>query len=194
MLSKGWYLTETFQIVQPLRISEDSDPFLYTDKNYEDGDGTELQESSDLTAKLQDKDDACEVSDLISAENDVPICAEFANDKWDEELMSELLPVNKFMCPNDDSDEDSNNEYSDPMEEVPSPCLKSLDKAIFCLGDICDFLEHRGYTKEANSSNALLDSLARLHCTSLTKETSITNFFLTLQNSIQEEHCLVCAY
>ena len=99
------------------------------------------------------------------------------NALWDEEFMSEHGPVNKFTCPDDDSDEDSNDEFPDPMEEVPPSHLKSVDEGISCLGDICDFLEHRGYTKEANSSNALLDSLARLHCASLTKQTWITGYF-----------------
>ena len=112
------------------------------------------------------------MSDLASAEDDVSICAEFADDKWDEEFMSELGPANKLMCP----DEDSDDEDSDPME-VPPPRLKSSDEAISCLGDICDFLEYRGYTKEANNSNALLNDLARLHCVSLTKQTSIIDYF-----------------
>ena len=52
-----------------------------------------------------------------------------------------------------------------------------LNEAISYLGDISDFLENRGYTKEANSSHSLLDDLARLHCASLTKQTSVTDYF-----------------
>ncbi len=90
-------LTESFQVVQAIRISEDSDPFLDIDESNEDDDETALheQELNDLTAKLQEEDDACEVSDLASAEDDVPVCAEFADDKWDDEFMSGLGPANK---------------------------------------------------------------------------------------------------
>ena len=52
--------------------------------------------------------------------------------------------------------------------EVPPPRLEGLSEAISWLGDISDFLENRGYTKETNSSHSLLDDLARLHCASLT--------------------------
>ena len=64
---KAGILTESFQVVQPSRISEESDPFLDIDESKED-------------------DDACEVSDLVSTEDDVPVCAEFADDKWDKEF------------------------------------------------------------------------------------------------------------
>ena len=43
----------------------------------------------------------------------MPVCAEFADDTWDE-FMSELGPVNKLMCLDDASDEDSD---GDTMEE-----------------------------------------------------------------------------
>ena len=55
---------------------------------------------------------------------------------------------------------------------------KSLSEAIACLRDVCDFLESKGYTREASSSHALLDSLASLHCSSQTRQTSITEYFL----------------
>ena len=104
----------------------------------------------------------------------MPVCAEFADDKWDEEFMSELGPADKLLCPDDNSDDaDSNDEDATAMEESP-PRLKCLDEVISCLDDIRDFLENRGYTKEANSSNALLDDLARLRCASMF--TSKTDF------------------
>ena len=77
------------------------------------------------------------------------------------------------MCLDDASDEDSDGD----TVEKPAPYLRSLGEAISYLEDICDFLENRGYTKEANSSNSLLDDLSKLHCASLTKQTSITEYF-----------------
>ena len=95
------------------------------------------------------------MSDLLSAEDDVPVCAEFADDKWDKEFMSDLGPANKLVCPESNSDEDSDYEDANTWEDT-SPHLKSFDEAIPCLGDICNFLENKGYTKEANSSYSLM--------------------------------------
>ena len=35
---------------------------------------------------------------MVSAEDDVPVCTEFADDKWDE-FISDLGPADKLMCP-----------------------------------------------------------------------------------------------
>ena len=170
---KAGILTESFEVVQPSRISEDHDPFLDIDEGeQEDNSEVSDQELSELIAKFQDKDDACEVSNLLSAEDDMPMCTEFADDKWDEEFMSDLGPANKLVCPESNSDYEDANAWEDT-----SPRLKSFDEAISCLGDICNFLENKGYTKEANSSHSLMDDLAKLHCASLTKQTSISNYF-----------------
>ena len=109
-------LTKSFQVVKSLRISEESDPFLDIDHGENDDEHTKVgdQELDELIGKLQDKDDTCDLLDLISAEDDVPVCAEFADDTWDEEFMSELGPVNKLMCLDDANDEDSD---GDIMEE-----------------------------------------------------------------------------
>ena len=88
---------------------------------------------SELIAKHQDKDDACKVSDLLSAEDDVPVCVEFADDKWDEEF--DLGPANKLVCPESNSDEDSDYEDANAWEDT-SPRLKSFDEAISCLAEI----------------------------------------------------------
>ena len=175
---KAGILNESFEVVQSLRISEDRDPLLDIDESDKDDDDIELndEELSELTAKLQGNDDACEVSGMTVAEDDVPVCAELSDDKRDEEFMSELGPTNKFTHLDGDSDEDSDDEDSEPIE-VPPPRLNSVPEAMSCLGEICEFLEYRGYTKEVNSSNTLLDDLARLHCASLTKQTSITDYF-----------------
>jgi len=72
----------------------------------------------------QGKDDACGVSDLASAEDQVPVCAEFADDKWDEEFMSELGPADKIMCRGYDSDEVTDDEDEvDPVELPQWPLL-----------------------------------------------------------------------
>ena len=109
-------LTKSFQVVKSLRISEESDPFLEIDHGETDDEHTKVgdQELDELIDKLHDKDDTCDVLNWISAEDGVPVCAEFADDTWDEEFMSELGPVNKLMCLDDANDEDSD---GDIMEE-----------------------------------------------------------------------------
>ena len=49
-----------------MRLSEESDPFLDIDES-EEGDDTKVcnQELGELIAKLQDRDNTCEVSDLV---------------------------------------------------------------------------------------------------------------------------------
>ena len=42
------------------------------------------------------------VSDLASAEDQLPVCAELADDTWDEQFISELGPKDKVMCLDDD--------------------------------------------------------------------------------------------
>ena len=115
MLLIGQFLTESFQVVQHSRITEESDPFLDIDEGEEDE--VSDQELGELIAKLQDKDDAaCEVYDLVSAKDDVPVCTEFADNKWVEEFMSDLGPANNLMCPDD---EDSDGEDANAMEAPP---------------------------------------------------------------------------
>jgi len=79
---KAGILTKCFQVVQPLRISEESDPFLDIDHGENNDEHTQVgdQELDELIGKLQDKYDTCYLLDLISAEDDVPVCAEFADD------------------------------------------------------------------------------------------------------------------
>ena len=75
------------------------------------------------------KDNACEVSDLASAEDQLPVCAEFADDTLNEQFTSELGLKDKVMCLDDDSDEDTDVDEADP---VKLPRLKSLSEAINC--------------------------------------------------------------
>ena len=57
------------------------------------------------------------MSDLLSAD-DVPVCAEFADDKWDEEFMSDTGPANKLVCPESNRDEDSDYEDANAWEDT----------------------------------------------------------------------------
>ena len=91
----------------------------------------------------------------------VPVCAQCADDKCDEEFMPELGSADKVMCLNDDRDKVTEDEDQD--DPVTLPHHNSLSEAVTCLGDICDFLKSRGYTKDENDFNALLNCLAKNH-------------------------------
>ena len=62
---KAGILTENFQVVQSLRISEENDPFSDIDESNKEENGMEVTdpELTELISKLQGKDDACGVSD-----------------------------------------------------------------------------------------------------------------------------------
>ena len=112
------------------------------------------------------------LSDLLSAEDALPVCSEFAEENWDEEFMAGFGHKDKLLCP----DEDSKNE--DKPERLP--CLSDFREAVACLEEVRYFLEYRGYTSAATDANTLTNNLAELQYTSqlqATKQTSITDFF-----------------
>ena len=140
--------------MQPLVFSDEDDPFADIDNGTEDTDrdldimDTEL---SDLISRLQDCEDACSVSDLVSAEEALPVCSEFTDETWDEEFLAELGPRDKSQC----LDELSENEGEDEDEPGPAPALprlKSFREAKSYLEDVHFFLEYRGYTAEATAA------------------------------------------
>ena len=52
--------------------------------------------------------------DLASAEDHLPLCVDLAEETWEEEeFMSGLGPVDKVMCPDNDSDEVTDDERED---------------------------------------------------------------------------------
>ena len=130
---------------------------------------------SDLISQLQVSEDACCVSDLLSAEDVLPVCSEFAEENWDEEFMAELGPKDKLPCP----DEDSESEDEDEPERLP--CLSNFREAVACLEEVRYFLEYRGYTSAATDAKCSRGQSEVLQCTSqlqAAKQTNITDFFL----------------
>ena len=122
--------------------SDEADPFADIDNDTEDTDSdldimdTEL---SDLISRLQDSEDACSVSDLVSAEEALPVCSEFTDETWDEEFLAELGPRDKSQC----LDELSENEGEDEDEPSPAsalPRLKSFREAMSYLEDVHFFV------------------------------------------------------
>ena len=128
--------------MQPPVSSDEADPFADIDNDTEDTDSdldimdTEL---SDFISRLQDSEDACSVSDLVSDEEALPVCSEFTDETWDEEFLDELGPGDKSQC----LDELSENEGEDEDEPGPAsalPRLKSFREAMSYLEDVHYFV------------------------------------------------------
>ena len=113
---------------------------------------------------------------MLTAETEVPICAEFAYSSWDEAFMSELGPQGKDMC-RDRDDNDDDELYAEDIEPPP-PRLKHLTEVISCLEDVCSYLEQNSHTTEATKSDELLNAVAKLQCSAgKTVQSSITDFW-----------------
>ena len=80
----------------------------------------------------------------MTAEDEVPICSEFADDTWDETFTSELQPNTSEACISSDEDECE----QDPLEP-PAKRVKTYKEAVECLEDVRVFLEQRGHTEAA---------------------------------------------
>ena len=128
-------LRKDFSIVQPV-ITAQTDPFADIDEENECE--VDEQELSELILSLQGPENACSLSELLTAESDIPVCSEFADLTWDDEFMAELGPQSKQQC----SDvEDKDKDDSDPAEdhEPSPPHVKNYREAMECLEDVRSF-------------------------------------------------------
>lgn len=46
------------------------------------------------------------MSELLSSKSEIPICADFADNTWDEDFMAEISPPRKELCERDDKEGD----------------------------------------------------------------------------------------
>lgn len=123
-------------------------------------DNDDEDELSALFHRVQGSENCCSVSEMLSVESEVPVCAEFDEASRDEEFMAELGPQDKEPCLSDE--EDCNLDVPDP--EPPPPKLQSLRECMDCLKDVRSFLELNGYMTEATKTEELVNAVAGLHC------------------------------
>ena len=104
---KAGILEQDFTIVQ---LPSEADPFADLDDSVDnsDADGELLH----LMSAVQGSDGACTLKEIITAEDEVPICSELADDTWDETFMSELLLNTSEACISSGEDECE----QDPLE------------------------------------------------------------------------------
>ena len=174
---KPGILSDDFSIAKPI-ISVEADLFGDIDEQLLDDSNDDEVEITELISQVNGLGDSCTIAEMLTAEPEVPICAEFADSSWDEAFMSELGPQEKDMClDRDDNDDDEL--YAEDIEPPP-PRLKHLTEVISCLEDVRSYLEQNSHTTEATKSDELLNAVAKLQCSAgKTVQSSITDFFGT---------------
>ena len=64
------------------------------------------------------------ITDLITAESELPTCSKFADESWNDEFMAEIGPRSKDRCLSSDEEDDDA-----PADiEASLPQLKHLEK------------------------------------------------------------------
>ena len=62
-------------------------------------------ELAELFYRVQGAHIACSITDLITAESELPTCSEFADESWNDEFMAEIGPRSKDRCLSSDEDD-----------------------------------------------------------------------------------------
>ena len=76
--------------MQPV-VSDDSDPFADLDSDMNDD--IQASELSSLICQLQSGEDCCKPSELVLAENELPVCSQFADGTGRNNLWLSLVPT-----------------------------------------------------------------------------------------------------
>ena len=165
---KAGILEQDFTIVQ---LPSETDPFADLDDSADNSDAED--ELLHLMNAVQGSDGACTLQEIMTAENEVPICYEFADDTWDATFMSELQPNSSEACVSSDEDE---SEQDAP--EPPAKRVKTDTEAVECLEDVRVFLEQRGHTQAATEADILVNKVTKFQCSqmSCSVQSSITSY------------------
>ena len=161
-------LKQDFSVVD---LPSEADPFADLDETSDSGHAEE--ELTHLMNAVQGQDCACTLEEIFAAENDVPICSEFADDAWDETFMDELQPSISEAQVNSEEDE-----CEQDMPDPPAKRIKTYKEAVECLEDVRHFLEDKGHTKEATETDTLVNKLTSFQCSKIsTMQSYITSYF-----------------
>ena len=120
------------------------------------------EELAELFYRVQGAHNVCSITDLITAEFELPTCSEFADESCNDEFMAEIGPRSKDRCLSSDEEDDDA-----PADIEPSLLrLNTFREAIEYLEDIRSFFEVKGHTTEATKTSDLGNELAQLECSS----------------------------
>ena len=140
-------LTSEFDVVSTC-INE-SDPFDDIEATLELGDLIERTVGNN----------SCPASEYINGDEDVPVCAEFEDETWEESFFQSLMDEDGQELP-DDRDE-SDTEDFDLLP--PPPKLRNFQEAIQSLDDVKKFLEHRKCFTAAQNTDNLMNDVTSLY-------------------------------
>ena len=147
---KAGILDESFSVVS--RLCEDRDPF--EDVDIDISADTRVIEA--LMHQLGPTEASCSVTELVTGDDNVPVCFELDEDQWEEQFFSSINPST------------STTTESDPENELdiepPAPKLRNLGEAIHHLEGVQEFLDRIGYINEATIIASAVDTVASLHC------------------------------
>ena len=153
----------------------DHDPFEDLD---EELDTSDLQA---LISQVQ-QGNSCSVEEFVNGDQELQACVNIYGDEWSEEFLNSLPGPSQTpsdsetTAPALDDDMEVAEEQEEEEEEGScEPKLKSLKEAIQCTKDVLYFLDHKGYTMEANQASQLIDSV-NLLCVNV-KQTHVTDYF-----------------
>ena len=110
-------------------------------------------------------DRRCDVDEYLN--DDLPVCFEHDSDSWEADFLQQLQQQEQV-------EEDENEEEMD-IESLP-PKLKNFKEAVQSLEDVQQFLESRGYTKEALEIGSTIDTMTALKVKS-SKQTTVHDYF-----------------
>ena len=60
--------------------------------SFEDLDSLDSNELKDLIDQIAPTDAECSVDQYISGDNDIPVCFEHENEKWEEQFFARIVP------------------------------------------------------------------------------------------------------
>lgn len=146
--------------------------------------GSETGELEDMI-KGMGCSDCCSAEEFATADDDLPVCQDYADDSWEADFLAEIGPSKKKK----DSDESQGQEEDEEEEgedgEGDSFCAPVLPKlttfreAMQSLDDVAAFLDYKGYTSEATEVSRVTNMVAALHYSVLSKarQTTLDEFF-----------------
>ena len=125
-------MRQDFSVVARL-VPAGSDAFSFSAIDDFERDKSEDSGCAELEEHYSLQENACDISELLTLESEIPVCSEFADTTWDEELVAKVGPQSKELCEQDDNE----NDRDGPGDlDLPPPCLKNLRKVMECLEDI----------------------------------------------------------
>ena len=158
MFSPSRYLKQDFSVVD---LPSEADPFADLDETADNGHAEE--ELTHLMNAVQGQDCACTLEEIFAAENDIPICSEFADDNRDETFMDELQPSISEVQVSSEEDECD--------QDMPDPPAKHIKNA---LKMYITFLR----TKEATETDYYVNKLTSFQCSKIsTMQSYVTSYF-----------------